>query len=31
MQMPTDVVIRRTAELVPYASNARTHTPLTRV
>ena len=27
MQMPTGVVMRRTAELVPYANNARTHTP----
>jgi ParB-like chromosome segregation protein Spo0J len=26
MQMPTGVVMRRTAELVPYANNARTHT-----
>jgi hypothetical protein len=26
MQMPTDVVMRRTTELVPYANNARTHT-----
>ena len=25
--MPTGVVMRRTAELVPYANNARTHTP----
>ena len=27
MQMPTDVVLRRTADLVPYANNARTDTP----
>ena len=27
MQMPTGVVMRRTADLVPYANNARTHTP----
>ena len=27
MQMPTGVVLRRTADLVPYANNARTHTP----
>ena len=27
MQMPTGVVFRRTANLVPYANNARTHTP----
>ena len=27
MQMPTGVVFRRTADLVPYANNARTHTP----
>ena len=26
MQMPTSVVMRRTAELVPYANKARTHT-----
>jgi len=26
MQMPTGVVLRRTADLVPYANNARTHT-----
>ena len=26
MQMPTGVVMRRTADLVPYANNARTHT-----
>ena len=27
MQMPTGVVLRRTADLVSYANNARTHTP----
>jgi hypothetical protein len=27
MQMPSSVVLRRTADLVPYANNARTHTP----
>jgi len=27
MQMPDAVVLRRTADLVPYANNARTHTP----
>jgi hypothetical protein len=26
MQMPTGVVLRRTADLVPYANNASTHT-----
>src|SRR5712675_1704179 len=27
MQMPTGVVLRRTADLVSYPKNARTHTP----
>ena len=27
MQMPTGVVLRRTADLVPDANNARNHTP----
>ena len=27
MQMPTGIVLRCTADLVPYANNARTHTP----
>ena len=31
MQMPTGVVMRRTADLVPYANNARTHTPEQKV
>jgi hypothetical protein len=29
--MPTGVVMRRTADLVPYANNARTHTPEQKV
>jgi hypothetical protein len=31
MQMPTGVVMRRTATLVPYPNNARTHTPEQKV
>ena len=27
VQMPTGIVLRCTADLVPYANNARTHTP----